>query len=164
MMSKRQKILCFLGFSKEITHRGKCVKIGLPEDVPDKSKNVECSICKKKVFNTSGLGVYKLICSQDHPQYATAKINKHVAPSRSREKAESVVEKIPSVRNYLVETVAIGDEEKEIKDQKKATRGSNVRKKLTAVFKAKVIHLMQPDVSQDQIGQKYGISQSLVSK
>ena len=75
-----------------------------------------------------------------------------------------MVEKIPSVRNYLVETVAIDDEEKEIKDQKKATRGSNVRKKLTAVFKAKVIHLVQPDVSQDQIGQKDGISQSLVSK
>ena len=72
--------------------------------------------------------------------------------------------KIQSVRNYLVETVAIGDEEKEIKDQKKAARGSNIRKKHTAAFKAKVIHLVQPDVSQDQIAQKYGISQSLVSK
>ena len=52
VMSKRQKLLGFLGFSKEITHRGKCAKIELPEDVPDKSKNVECSICKKKLFNT----------------------------------------------------------------------------------------------------------------
>ena len=32
----------FFGFSKEIIHRVKRVKIELPEDVPDKSKNVEC--------------------------------------------------------------------------------------------------------------------------
>ena len=126
----------FFGFSKEITHRRKRVKIELPEDVPDKSKNVECSICKKKFFNTKGFGVRKLICSQDHPQYATAKINKHVAPSRSREKVESVVEKVQSLVNYLVETVAVGDQGKEVKDKKKATRGSNVCKKHTAIFKA----------------------------
>ena len=41
----------------------------------------------------------------------------------------------------------------------KATRGDH-----TAVFKAKVIHQIQTDVSQDEIGRKYGISQSLVSK
>ena len=154
----------FFGISKEITHRGKCVKIELLEGVPDKSKNVECSICKKKFFNIQELGVHKLICSQDHPQYATAEINKHFAPSRSREKAEPVVEKIQSVVNYLVETVAIDDQGKEVKDKKKATRGSNVRKKHSAVFKAKVIHQVQPDVSHDQIAQKYEISQSLDSK
>ena len=66
----------FFGFSKEITHRGKCVKIELPEDVPDKSKNVECLICKKKFFNTQGLEVHKPTCNQDHAQYATAEINK----------------------------------------------------------------------------------------
>ena len=60
-----------------------------------------------------------------------------------------MVENIQLVRNYLEETVAIGDEEKEIKDQKKLARGSNIRKKHTTVFKAKVIHLVQPDVSQD---------------
>ena len=75
-----------------------------------------------------------------------------------------MVEKVQSVVNYLVETVAVGDQDKEVKDKKKATRGSNVHKKHTAVFKAKVIHQVQPDVSQDQIAQKYGISQSLVSK
>ena len=164
MILKRQKTLGFFGFSKEITHRGKSVNIEFPEDVPDKSKKVECSICKKKFFNTQGLGVYKLICSPDHPRYATAEINKHLGPSRSREKAESVVEKVQSVVNYLVETVAVGDQGKEVKNKKKVTRGSNVRKKHTAVFKAKVIHQVQPDVSQDQIAQKYGISQSLVSK
>ena len=107
MMSKSQKTLGFFGFSKEITHRGKRAKIELPEDVPDKSKIVECSICKKKFFNTQGLGVNKLICSQDHPQYATAEIKKQVAPSRSREKTKSVVEKVQSIVNYLVETVAL---------------------------------------------------------
>ena len=127
-MSKRLKTLGFFGFSKEITHRGKRVKIELPENVPDKSKNVECSICKKKLFNTQGLGVHKLICSQDHRQYATAEINKHVAASRWTEKAESVVGKVQSVMNYLVQTVAIGDQGKEVKDKKKATRGSNVCK------------------------------------
>ena len=116
-MLKRQKALGFFGFSKEITHRGKRVKIELPENVPDKSKNVECLICKKKFFNTQGLGVHKLIYSQDHPQYATAEINKHVVPSRSREKAESVVAKVQSVVNYLVETVALGDQGKEVKDK-----------------------------------------------
>ena len=55
--------------------------------------------------------------SQDHPQYATAEINKHVVPSRSREKAESVVAKVQSVVNYLVETVALGDQGKEVKDK-----------------------------------------------
>ena len=75
-MLKRQKTLGFFGFSKEITHRGKCVKIELPEDVPDKSKNVECLICKKKFFNTQGLEVHKLTYNQDHAQYATAEINK----------------------------------------------------------------------------------------
>ena len=40
----------------------------------------------------------------------------------------------------------------------------HVRKAHTAVFKAKVIHQIQTDVSQDEIGRKYGISQSLVSK
>ena len=110
VMSKRQKTLGFFGFSKEITHKGKHVNIELPEDVPDKSKNVEYSICKKKFFNTQWLGVHKLICSQGHPQYATAEVNKHVAASRSREKAESVVEKVQSVVNYLVETVAVGDQ------------------------------------------------------
>ena len=109
-MSKRQKTFGFFGFSKEITHMGKRVKIELPEDVPDKSKNIESSICKKKFFSTQGLGVHKFICSQDHPQYATVKINKHVAPSRSREKAETVVEKVQPVVNYLVETVAVGDQ------------------------------------------------------
>ena len=84
--------------------------------------------------------------------------------SKSRVKAESVVEKVQSVVNYIVETVAVGDQGKEVKDKKKATRGSNVRKKHTAVFKAKVIHQVRPDVSQDQIVQKYGTSQSLVSK
>ena len=84
--------------------------------------------------------------------------------SKSRVKAESVVEKVQSVVNYIVETVAVGDQGKEVKDKKKATRGSNVRKKHTAVFKAKVIHQVQPDVSQDQIEHKNGISQSLVSK
>ena len=128
----------FFGFSKEITHRRKRVKIELPEDVPDKSKNVECSICKKKFFNTKGFGVRKLICSQDHPQYATAKINKHVAPSRSREKVESVVEKVQSLVNYLVETVAIGDQGKEVKDKKKATRGSNVCKSTLLSSKLKL--------------------------
>ena len=62
------------------------------------------------------------------------------------------------------ETVAVGDQSKELKDKKKATRGSNVHKKHTTVFKAKVIHQVQPEASQDQIAQKYGISQSLVSK
>ena len=136
VMSKRRKTLGFFSFSKEITHRGKRVKIEPPEDVHDKSKNVECSICKKKFFNTQGLGVHKLICSQDHPEYATAEINKHDAPSRSREKAESLVEKVQSVVNYLVEIVAVGAQGKEVKDKKKATRGSNVCKKHTAVFKA----------------------------
>ena len=37
-------------------------------------------------------------------------------------------------------TVAVGDQGREVKDKKKATRRSNVRKKHTAVFKAKVIH------------------------
>ena len=143
---------------------GKRVKIELPEEVPDKSKNAELSICKKKFFNTEGLGVHKLICSQDHPQYATAEINQHVTPSRSREKAESVVEKVQSVVNYLLKTVAVGDQGKEVKDKMKATWGSNVCKKHTAVFKAKVILQVQPDISQDQIAQKYGTSQSLVSK
>ena len=100
--------------------------------------------------------MHKLICSQDDPQYATAEINQHVTPSRSREKAESVVEKVQSVVNYLVKTVAVGDQGKEVKDKMKATWGSNVRKKHTAVFKAKVILQVQPDVSQDQIAQKYG--------
>ena len=149
VMSKRQKNLAFCSFCKEITHRGKRVKIELPEDVPDKSKNVECSICKTKFFNTQGLGVHKLICSQYHPQYTTAKIKKHVAPSWSREEAESVVEKVQSVVNYLVETVAVGDQGKEVKDKKKATWGTNVHKKRTAVFKAKVVHHVQSDVSQD---------------
>ena len=114
-MSKCQKTLVFFfffGFSKEITRRGKRVKIELPEDVPDKSKNVECSICKNKFFNTQGLGVHKLICSQDHLQYTTAKIKKHVVPSRLREEAESVVEKVQSVVNYLVETIAVGEKAK----------------------------------------------------
>ena len=77
----------FFGISKEITHRGKCVKIELLEGVPDKSKNVECSICKKKFFNIQELGVHKLICSQDHPQYATAEISKHVAPIQIKSKS-----------------------------------------------------------------------------
>ena len=132
-MSKRRKTLGFFSFSKEITHRGKRVKIEPPEDVHDKSKNVECSICKKKFFNTQGLGVHKLICSQDHPEYATAEINKHDAPSRSREKAESVVEKVQSVVNYLVETVSIGDPGKEVKDKKKATRGGQIIIKSTVL-------------------------------
>ena len=84
--------------------------------------------------------------------------------SKSRVKAESVVEKVQSVVNYIAETVAVGDQGKEVKDKKKATRGSNVRKKHSAVFKAKVIHQVQPDVSHDQIAQKYEISQSLDSK
>ena len=75
-----------------------------------------------------------------------------------------MVEKVQSVVNYLVETVAVGDEYKEIKYEKKATRVWNVRNKHTAVFKAKVIHQVQPDVSQDEIAHIYGISQSLVSK
>ena len=141
----------FFCFSKEITHRGKRVKIELPQDVRDKSNNVDWSICRKKFFNTQGLGVHKLICSQDHPQHATAEINKHVAPSRSREKAKSVVEKVQAVVNYLVETVAVGDQGKEIKDEKKAAWGSNVRKKHTAIFKAKVTHQVQLDASQEQI-------------
>ena len=66
--------------------------------------------------------------------------------------------------NYLVETIAVDDQGKEVKDKKKATLESNVRKKHTAVFKAKVIHQVQPNVPQDQIAQKYGISLSLVSK
>ena len=53
-----------------------------------------------------------------------------------------------------METVAIGDKGKEVKDKKKATRGSNVRKNHTAVFKTKVIYQVQTDVSQDQIAQK----------
>ena len=130
----------FFGFSKEITHRGKSAKIELPGDILDKSKSVECLICKNKFFNTQGLGVHKLICSQKHPQYATAEINKHVAPSRSREKGESVVEEVQSIVNYLVETVVVGDQDKQVKDKKKATQGSNVRKKHTAAFKAKVTH------------------------
>ena len=72
--------------------------------------------------------------------------------------------KAQPVVNYLVETVAVGDQGKKIKDKTKATWGSNVHKKHTAVFKAKVIHQVPPDISQDQIAQKYGISQSLVSK
>ena len=154
MNSDVETTLGFFGFSQEITHREKRVKIDLSEDVPDKSKNVECSIGKKKFFNTQGLGVHKLICSQDHPQYAIAEINKHVAASRWTEKAESVIGKVQSVVNYLVHTVAIGDQGKEVKDKKKATRGSNVCKKHTAVFKAKAIHQVQSDISQDQIAQK----------
>ena len=53
--------------------------------------------------------------------------------------------------NYLVETVAVGDQGKEIKDEKKATWGSNVRKKHTPIFKAKVTHQVQPDAFQEQI-------------
>ena len=61
---KTPKDTCFFfGFFNEITHREKRVKIELPEDVTDKSKKIECSICKKKFFNTQGLGVHKLICS-----------------------------------------------------------------------------------------------------
>ena len=60
VMSKRQKSPGFFGFSKEITHRGKRVTTELPEDVRVKSKNVECSICKKKFFSTQG---HKCICS-----------------------------------------------------------------------------------------------------
>ena len=46
----------------------------------------------------------------------------------------------------------------------RAIQGSNVRKKHNAVFKAKVIHLAQHGVSLARIIQKYGISQSLISK
>ena len=83
---------------------------------------------------------------------------------RLPDQAKSVVEKVQSVVNYLVETAAVGDHSKEVKDKKKTTRGSNVRKKHTAVFKAKVIYQVQTDVSQDQIAQKYGISHPFVSK
>ena len=38
---------------------------------------------QKKFINTLG---HKLISSQDDPEYVTAEINKHVTPSRSREK------------------------------------------------------------------------------
>ena len=75
-----------------------------------------------------------------------------------------MVEKVQSVVNYFLETVAVGDEDKEVKYKNKAPRSWNVHESHTAVFKAKVIHQVQPDVSQDQIAQKYGISQSLVSK
>ena len=78
----------FFGISKEITHRGKCVKTELLEGVPDKSKNVECSICKKKFFNIQELGVHKLICSQHHPQYATAEINILRLPDREKKPSQ----------------------------------------------------------------------------
>ena len=51
-----------------------------------------------------------------------------------------MVEKVQSIVNYLVEIVAVVDQAKEIKGKKKGTRGSDFRKKHTAVFKAKVIH------------------------
>ena len=49
-MSKRQKTFGFFGFSKEITHRGKRVKIELPEDVRAKSKNVELFDMQKEIL------------------------------------------------------------------------------------------------------------------
>ena len=67
-------------------------------------------------------------------------MNKDCATSRSRKKTQLVIEKVQSVVNYLVETIAVDDQGKEVKDKKKATLGSNVRKKHTDVFKAKVIH------------------------
>ena len=69
-----------------------------------------------------------------------------------------MVEEVQSVVNYLVETVAVGDQDKQVRDKKKATQGSNVRKTHTAAFKAKVTHQVQPDVSQDKIALKYRIS------
>ena len=38
---------------------------------------------QKKFVNTLG---YKLVSSQDYPEYVTAEINKNVTPSRLREK------------------------------------------------------------------------------
>ena len=49
-MSKRQKTLGFFGFSKEITHSGKRIKIELPEDVRAKSKNVELFDMQKEIL------------------------------------------------------------------------------------------------------------------
>ena len=65
---------------------------------------------------------------------------------RLPDQAKSVVEKVQSVVNYLVETAAVGDHSKEVKDKKKATWESNVRKKHTYVFKAKVIYQVQDSI------------------
>ena len=70
-MSKRQKTLGFFGFSKEITHRGKRVKIELPEDVRVKSKNVELfDIQKRNSSIIKGINLFavKTILNMQQPK------------------------------------------------------------------------------------------------
>ena len=153
---KRQKTLGFFGFSKTVTHRGKKVKVDIPDDARDTSKNVTCPTCEKKFINNQGLGVHKLSCGDTRDQTSNAKLVHTSGVSDDEKIAQSVL-------NYLIGMVESADAQ--IPSKKvKSTKGSHVRKAHTAEFKAKVIHQIQPNVSQDEIARKYGISQSLVSK
>ena len=170
---KRQKTLGFFGFTKSVTHRGEKMAVKIPDEIEDFGiKKYSCSTCSKQFLSNQGLGVHKLSCEKksmanDNVKPLSNKMSSINTNSSDIKIIESVVKSVTNNLVNLVEKnlVDIAEVEKKTNEKnKKETRGRDIRRSHTALFKATVIHELQPGVTQDQVADKYHVSQSLISK
>lgn len=149
---KKQKTLASFGFTKSVTHRGKTKEIKIPLEtdvVIEKPKSIQCSKCPMKFMNQQGLSVH-LKCL-------------HSVMPKEKEKANKVQledDTIDIVRLVMNDVV-----DKVVKRTEKQKPGKRSRTAYSAKQKADVINdLLQNEITQQEIAEKYGISQCMVSK
>ena len=155
----------FFGFKKIVKHNGEDVAVNIPNEVENEKvrKSFVCPYCNDTFVNNQGLGVHKLACEKNK---VSKPVNKSTSNLQSPEIIQSLMmEFVSEAERPLEEGI---DVEKEIEtvngERKKRTRGSKSRKAYSAQLKAKIVQKFEPGVTQEMIAEKYGISQSLISK
>lgn len=148
--SKKQKTLGHFGFTKTVKHRGIMTKVEIPDEPMESRKTLTCEHCGKNLKNQQGLSTHLLT----HGVKASKSIPPRTSATLTEELEQDIIKDV--VEN-LVKQV-------ECKVKKNNT-GKFKRKSYSSSQKADIIHeLLLTESSQVEIGEKYGISQSLLSR
>ena len=160
---KRQKMLGFFDSTKTIRLRRIRVNVEIPDEVEDDSKTAPCDICQKRLSNTHGLGMHKLTCKKKCSD--SSKSSSTITSATWANHARKISSKISSAK-HLGRSVSVATELNPAEPnppKTKATRRSNIQKSYITGFQAKVIHEMQPGITQDDLANRYSISESVNS-
>ena len=164
-----QYTLAKYGFSRKITSKSgvNCsVEIPIISPAPCSiEKNIPCMHCDQLFRTKQGLGVHVKCAHLD--VLKSMKGNNNFLSGESSPQAE--IEK-PSQENDDVEQLSEEEElqSKDVNDNAgqsvKKTRGSSKRKIYTLSFKADTINDYESGMARADVGEKYGVSVSLISK
>ena len=147
--AKKQKTLGHFGFTKTVRHRGIVTKVEIPKEPLESHKSLTCEHCGKNLKNQQGLSTHLLTHG------VKASKSSPIQTSTTTGELEQIIVK-DNLENLLTQVEC---------KLKKSNTGKSKRKSYNLSQKADIIHeMMLTESSQVEIGEKYGISQSLLSR